>query len=885
MAIWKRIKHTLKLTTTLIVFYTLILTIHANAIETVNIGVLAHKNYQSTKKEWLPTTTYLNHQISGYEFHIIPLGFNQFPEYIRDKKIDFIVTNSAYYVDLEHRYGISRVATLKNMDFNNKAQIEFGSVIFIKRYNKEIENIKDLKNKSFAAVDANSFGGWIMALGELKEWEIAPNDLHTTFYQTHEAVVYAVLSGKAAAGTVRTDTLERMASEGKININDFAIINQKNYSNFFYKVSTKLYPEWPFAKARHTSDKLAEKVAVALISMPQDSEAAKAIHSFGWTIPLDYQSIHELLKELGLAPYAYLKKEALSYFLEKYMTLIVLGVILIIISITLSMYIAKANIKLKEAKEELHTINDSLEEKVYEKTEYLHEKSLELEKAYKNEKYFRGILRTVADVNQILITTNSIDTLLDKSALCLSLNNSFKSAKICIVKNGMLELGAFHGEGDEKVVNEIERNVFLMKEPKLFTLLSDNILQDYKTKANLFGITAIYALPLKSSTFTDEITGVLSISTALPNGFNEEEQNMLQELAGDIGFAINSYRQKEQIDALHKDKIKSYQDFIEVIANMIEQRDAYTAGHSMRVSKYASLIAKEMGFCEDEIRQLTWAAKLHDLGKIVTPDSVLLKPSELSELERELIKEHVSADYKALSSVHFYKELADIVVCHHERYDGNGYPFGKKGDEISISGYILSIADSFDAMTTNRIYKPRKGKEESLKELESLSGSWYHPQVVKAALTALNNIEIDISVDQLAKTPVEEERLSYFFKDRLTRLYNEDYFTITRSGRTRHKKPQKLYIISLIDFANYNKKFTWEGGNRALIEFTEFLNVKLPNYLIFRIWGDHFAIADFDGDINELLKNSPLVDKKIAYKIREVADVPDNPKELMAYRE
>lgn len=284
-----------------------------NAKQTVNIGVLAHKNYASTQTMWGATASYLQNKIPEYEFRVIPLRFEEFLPYLLDKKIDFVIINSAYYVDLESRYGISRIATLKNMDFNGKAQTRFGGVIFTKTTTKNIKQIKDLRGRHFAAVDPSSFGGWIMALRELKENGVNEKDLKLTFYGTHEAVVRAVASGEAEAGTVRTDTLERMSAEGKIKLDDFAVINQKNYSDFLYLASTRLYPEWPFAKAKHTNNELAEKVAVALISMPKESEAAKASKSLGWTIPLDYQEIHDCLRELELGPYEYLKKTAISY--------------------------------------------------------------------------------------------------------------------------------------------------------------------------------------------------------------------------------------------------------------------------------------------------------------------------------------------------------------------------------------------------------------------------------------------------------------------------------------------------------------------------------------------------------------------------------------------
>jgi two-component system, LuxR family, sensor histidine kinase TtrS len=222
------------------------------------------------------------------------------------------------------------------------------------------------------------------------------------------------------------------------------------------------------------------------------------------------------------------------------------------------------------------------------------------------------------------------------------------------------------------------------------------------------------------------------------------------------------------------------------------------------------------------------------------------------------------------------------VIYHHERFDGSGYPHGKKGGEIPLLGHILAVADSFDAMTTNRIYKPRKSLEESIKELNELSGKWYHPAVVNAASKALANVEIDKDINQLGSTAIDEERLSYFFKDRLTKLYNEDYFILTLNNRARHPRPQKLCVISLINFTKYNREHTWEGGNSLLIEFATYLSRSLPDFLIFRVWGDRFIIADFDGDIESILSNSILNTKAIAYRTKNIVDIPNSTKDILS---
>lgn len=866
----------------LLFLITFLLVSLSEAKETVKIGVLAHKNYESTHIMWDSTAEYLSAKIPEYTFKIVPLRFEEFPQYLRDKQIDFVITNSAYYVDLENRYGISRIATLKNMDLNGRAQTQFGGVVFTLATNKTILRLDDIKNRPFAAVDQDSFGGWIMALREFKANHISSDEIKVTFYGTHEAVVRAVMEGKAEAGTVRTDTLERMAAEKKIDMNDFSIINHQNYPDFYYQASTRLYPEWPIATATHTSGALAEQVAVALISMPSDSKAAHASKALGWTIPLDYQSIHECLKELEMGPYKSLKEDALIYFIEQYGIFIVVSLLVLMLSVVVTLYILKINMRLRETRGELEEMNASLEEHVREKTQHLIDKSIKLEEAYLNEKYLRSILRTVADVNQMLITTRSVDELIDKAALCLSTNESFKNAKISVVREGELLLGAAYGTGDIRHITPVDRKAFDDGVNLMITDMNDPIMDDKcQNYTDQYGIKGIYALPLKSSTYSEEVVGVLTICTGREGGFSVEEQKMIEELAGDIGFALNSFTQQEQINTLHEDRVKSYQNFIDAMVNMIEQRDTYTAGHTVRVAYYAELIAREMELPEKEIQKLVESAKLHDIGKVVTPDSILLKPGKLTALEYELIKEHAKAGYEVLSNVHLYKELADIMIDHHERYDGSGYPYGKKGGEISLLGYIMAVADSFDAMTTNRIYKPRKEVAESLIELNELSGIWYHPAVVNAASKVLADISIDTTINQIGHTPLEEERLSYFFKDRLTKLYNEDYFTMTLKGRARHAKPNTLWLISLIDFHHYNKAHGWEKGNALIAKFADYLSQKLSEKLIFRIWGDRFVIADFDSDIEAVLSESPLVHEGVLAKTVKIVNVPDNLEELM----
>jgi phosphate/phosphite/phosphonate ABC transporter binding protein len=271
----------------------------------IKIGVLAKRGSEQDMAKWQPTAAYLGQALPAYTFAIVPLNFHDVRQAVAAGTIDFIITNSAYYVHLEFDHGISRIATLKNL-VNHIPQKHFGGVIFTRADRVDISSFADLVGKTFSAVDPDSFGGWQMAWRELQAQGIRPDRDFSSlvFTGTHDKVVHAVLAGQTDAGTVRTDALERMAAEGKIALPDLKIIAAPELDSAFpYLCSTRLYPEWPFAKLKHTSDDLAERVSIALISMPPDAEAARAASLAGWTVPLDYQPVHELLQELHLGPY------------------------------------------------------------------------------------------------------------------------------------------------------------------------------------------------------------------------------------------------------------------------------------------------------------------------------------------------------------------------------------------------------------------------------------------------------------------------------------------------------------------------------------------------------------------------------------------------------
>lgn len=271
--------------------------------KSVRIGVHAHR--QESIQLWSPTAEYLSSAIPGYRFTIVPLDNHTFGSAVERGEVDFVLTNPGLYIELEARYGVTRMLTLRNLR-QGKPYTVFGSVIFTRANRTDIQTLNDLKGKSFMAVDKNAFGGFLMAWREFKDLGIDPfRDLAKLEFVglPQDPIVYAVRDGKIDAGMVRTDTLERLALDGKIRINEFRVLNPQHATGFPFSLSTRLYPEWPFARTRHVSDELAQKVTVALLSLASDSPAAKASKSAGWTVPLDYTPVHDLYRELRVGPY------------------------------------------------------------------------------------------------------------------------------------------------------------------------------------------------------------------------------------------------------------------------------------------------------------------------------------------------------------------------------------------------------------------------------------------------------------------------------------------------------------------------------------------------------------------------------------------------------
>ena len=178
----------------------------------------------------------------------------------------------------------------------------------------------------------------------------------------------------------------------------------------------------------------------------------------------------------------------------------------------------------------------------------------------------------------------------------------------------------------------------------------------------------------------------------------------------------------------------SLRGIIQVVSRIVEMRDSYTAGHQRRVTALSRAIALEMGLAEDRVEGLVMAGEIHDLGKISVPSEILSKPTRLTEIEFELIRNHPRAGYETLKEIDFPWPIAEIILQHHERMDGSGYPQGLRGEVILLEARILAAADVVEAIASHRPYRPALGIEAALEELEQKKGILYDPDVVKACL-------------------------------------------------------------------------------------------------------------------------------------------------------
>lgn len=301
-------------------------------------------------------------------------------------------------------------------------------------------------------------------------------------------------------------------------------------------------------------------------------------------------------------------------------------------------------------------------------------------------------------------------------------------------------------------------------------------------------------------------------------------------------------QQQEELDKRKKNIEEMSLQLMQMLSTTIEAKDEYTKGHSHRVAEYSVLIARELGWNEKELSNLKNAAHLHDIGKIAIPDTILNKPSKLSEEEFSIIKKHTIIGANILKNISLIDHVQEIVRNHHERYDGNGYPDGLKGKEIPLHARIVTVADSYDAMSSQRIYRNQLPPEKIIQELENNKGTQFDPEITDIFLKLLREDRIHVKEDHLSITentqiPEAEIEMSQFISDIMSTI------------RTQKAKENLDFLTGL---PSRNK------GEQAIAQLMKHHS----GCLVCRLGGDEFLLFMPDADQNSITDVITAIFKK-----------------------
>jgi PAS domain S-box-containing protein/putative nucleotidyltransferase with HDIG domain len=992
--------------------------------EEVRIGVLAKLGEQAAYERWTPTAEYLTREIPGYRFRVVPIDFHDVLPTAAAAGVEFFIINPEIYVELEYRFGASRILTLRNRH-QDQGYTEFGAVIITRQDHPTIRTLDDLRGHSFAAVESNSLGGFLMAWRELQEIGINPRREFRPlgFVGTHDGVVHAVQAGQYEAGTVRTDTLERMALAGLIDLNEFRIIDARQYPGFPFLVSTHLYPEWPLARARHTPDWLGDRVAVALLEIPADHPAALTGEYTGWTVPRDYQPVHELMRDLRVGPYEWLGVITPRQVLAQYWQVFLLGIALVVLLAVSTVWFRRLTRQLRRSERAVREARDNLELRVHERTAELEQANLELKESrrqiemthrdwhdafdaikdpifihdrdlrivHANPAYadraglapeellgriyyevfprrpeplracaefperlpegdgeevvlpngqilvsrsfgirradgsyrhaihiledltearrsarelqrLNRALRTISRANEALVRAGDERQLLNEICLVLVETGGYRMAWVgyaaedeaCIVQpvalagyeEGFLQAAPTTWADDPCGRGPTGTAIRERRPVTSHDLQTDPRFELWRDEAIARGYASVIALPLVDE---GELYGAVSIYAAEPDAFDTREVLLLQELADDLAFGVHMLRIRAEGERAVRDLAASearYEELfqhapagylslrpedgtvlqlneaavrmlgyaraelmgtsllalfpagenglakaeslfrrfaegaplrdqelqirrkdgkilwisltadpvldeenrvvecrasildiskrkeaeleqqrlserlkrglvqtIQAIAVTIEKRDPYTAGHQQRVAELAVVIAREMGLSENRIEGLRLGAMIHDIGKIYVPAEVLNRPGKLDPLEFNFIRTHPQVGYEIISGVDFPWPVAEMVLQHHERLDGSGYPEGLKADDIILEARILAVADVVEAIINHRPYRPALKVEHALEEIKEDTTARYDASVVSAFLRLLSEKRVRLPVADQSLPP------------------------------------------------------------------------------------------------------------------------------------
>lgn len=302
----------------------------------LTIGVLAWRGEEKALIQWASTRDALQSAFPEYSVILRPLSLSGMDAALAAKELDFFITNPGNYIEMEQRYGSSRLVTLEAVRVG-APMASVGAVIFSRAESQDIKQLSDLRGKTLLAVSREAFGGFQIGWGVLKKAGIDPfKDMASVDFAGFplDDIVMEVKQGKNDAGIVRACLLEEMSREGRVKLTDFRILNPQKVPGFDCALSSPLYPNWPFAKARQTNHLLAKRAAISLLGMARDSEGSSAGGSEqSWTIPLSYQPVTDLFQTLHIGPYSLTPGKVFRDFLQQNRGWFLLALVLVVLAV------------------------------------------------------------------------------------------------------------------------------------------------------------------------------------------------------------------------------------------------------------------------------------------------------------------------------------------------------------------------------------------------------------------------------------------------------------------------------------------------------------------------------------------------------------------------
>src|SRR5665648_96119 len=372
----------------------------------------------------------------------------------------------------------------------------------------------------------------------------------------------------------------------------------------------------------------------------------------------------------------------------------------------------------------------------------------ELKQSEERIKHLNLVLRAIRNINQLIFKENDRERLIKGVCNGLTETRGYYSSFIVLLdEKGKIDTYAESGLGEDFLLM-LKR----LKKGELTTfgqiaLKQEEVVIIKDPASTCPDCPLVQVCSARGSVMTvrlgrdGKIYGVMSVS--IPTHFitDKEEQDLFMEAAGDVVLGLHSIEMGQKLDKQTHDlkervkELKRAMDAtIETMSKIIETKDPYTAGHQQKVSQLATAIAKELNLSQDKVEGIRIASLIHDIGKIGLPTEILSKPIKSSDIEFSLIKEHPQIGYNILQSIDFSYPVAQIILQHHERLNGLGYPNHLKGDQIFLEARIIGVADVVEAMSSHRPYRPALGIDKALEEISQNRGILYDPEVVDACL-------------------------------------------------------------------------------------------------------------------------------------------------------